>query len=200
MTPGNGFSLNLGYPDETAFTETVSALVQDRVASRLAAKDSTLWGPDAEAESGKRLAWVTLPESSRPLVAEIDSLREELTARGLTRVVLCGMGGSSLAPEVICGADGVDIDVLDSSDPDFVRRSLEARLEETVVVVSSKSGGTVETDSQKRAFEAAFEAAGIDPRERIIVVTDPGSPLDGAANGVTRRTGSPSSWTFPDGR
>ena len=75
----------------------------------------------------------------------------------------------------------MEIDVLDSSDPDFVRRSLETRLDQTVVVVSSKSGGTVETDSQKRAFEAAFEAAGIDPRERIVVVTDPDSPLDTAA-------------------
>jgi glucose-6-phosphate isomerase len=180
-TSGDGFRLNFGYPDEPAYAAAVGALVRDRVASRLAAKDQTLWGPAAEEESGKRLSWVTLPESSRPLVAEVLSLRDELSARGLTRVVLCGMGGSSLAPEVICGADGVEIDVLDSSDPDFVRRSLEARLEETVVVVSSKSGGTVETDSQKRAFEAAFEAAGIDPRERIVVVTDPGSPLDGSA-------------------
>jgi len=180
-TSGDGFHLNFGYPDEPAFAAAVGALVQDRVASRIAAQDPTLWGPPAEEESAKRLHWVTLAESSRPLVDDIRTLREELAARGLTRIVLCGMGGSSLAPEVICGAEDVEIDVLDSSDPDFVRRSLETRLEETVVVVSSKSGGTVETDSQKRAFEAAFEAAGIDPRERIVVVTDPGSPLDGSA-------------------
>ena len=80
----------------------------------------------------------------------------ELREQGLSRVVLCGMGGSSLAPEVICGAAGVELDVLDSSDPDFVRTALEDRLAETVVVVSSKSGGTVETDSQRRAFEKAF--------------------------------------------
>ena len=84
------------------------------------------------------------------------------------------MGGSSLAPEVICAAAGVELDVLDSSDPDFVRTALEDRLSETVVVVSSKSGGTVETDSQRRAFEKAFRDAGIDPAERIVVVTDPG--------------------------
>ena len=91
------------------------------------------------------------------------------------------MGGSSLAPEVICRADGVELDVLDSSDPDFVRTSLEDRLAETVVVVSSKSGGTVETDSQRRAFEKAFTDAGIDPAGRIVVVTDPGSPLEKSA-------------------
>jgi glucose-6-phosphate isomerase len=68
--------------------------------------------------------------------------------------------------------------VLDSSDPDYVRRALADRLEQTVVVVSSKSGSTVETDSQRRAYEEAFREAGIDPAERIVVVTDPGSPLD----------------------
>src|SRR5690606_27673356 len=54
-------------------------------------------------------------------------------------------------------------------------------LDRTAVVVASKSGSTLETDSQKRAFEAAFRASGIDPVDRIIVVTDPGSPLDTAA-------------------
>ena len=101
--------------------------------------------------------------------------------QGLTRVVLCGMGGSSLAPEVICDAAGVELVVVDSSDPDFVRAALEERLAETVVVVSSKSGGTVETDSQRRAFEKAFRDAGIEPAERIVVVTDPGSPLEKSA-------------------
>jgi glucose-6-phosphate isomerase len=88
------------------------------------------------------------------------------------------MGGSSLAPEVICHTAGVELTVLDSSQPDMVRSALADRLERTVVVVSSKSGGTVETDSQRRAYEQAFTDAGIDPTERIVVVTDPGSPLD----------------------
>jgi glucose-6-phosphate isomerase len=91
------------------------------------------------------------------------------------------MGGSSLAPEVICAAAGVELTVLDSSHPDSVRTALADRLERTVVVVSSKSGSTVETDSQRRAFEAAFTSAGIDPTGRIVIVTDPASPLDAAA-------------------
>ena len=153
----------------------------DRFASRLGAKDHTLWGAAAEEESAKRLGWVDLSATSQPLVEAITALREELRGAGLTRVVLCGMGGSSLAPEVICGAAGVDLDVLDSSDPDFVRAALERDLSHTVVVVSSKSGGTVETDSQRRAYEKAFADAGIDARERIVVVTDPGSPLDQSA-------------------
>ena len=112
------------------------------------------------------------------MVAEVATLREELAARGLDHVVLCGMGGSSLAPEVICHTAGVELTVLDSSQPDMVRSVIADRLDRTVVVVSSKSGGTVETDSQRRAYEQAFTDAGIDPLERIIVVTDPGSPLD----------------------
>ncbi len=178
---GTHFELFFGYRDEAAYAAQVEQLVADRFASRLAAKDHTLWGQAAEEESAKRLGWVDLSTTSRPLVAEIGALRDDLHGRGLTRVVLCGMGGSSLAPEVICGAAGVDLDVLDSSDPDFVRTAIDNDLAHTVVVVSSKSGGTVETDSQRRAYEKAFADAGIDARERIVVVTDPGSPLDASA-------------------
>lgn len=184
---GDGFELFFGYPDEAALASTVEGLVADRVASRLGGQDHTVWGAAAEEEASKRLSWVSLPTTSRPLVAEITALRDELTASGLTKVVLCGMGGSSLAPEVICGAAGVELAVLDSSDPDFVRQALEDRLAASVVVVSSKSGGTVETDSQRRAFEKAFADAGIDPAERIVVVTDPGSPLEESARAAGYR-------------
>ncbi|WP_022924044.1 glucose-6-phosphate isomerase [Serinicoccus marinus] len=153
-------------------------LVQDRVASRLFERDATLWGDEAESEASKRLSWVGLHRSSRPLVGEVEALREELRERGVSRIVLCGMGGSSLAPEVITGTAGVDLVVLDSSDPDMVRTALEDGLERTAVVVSSKSGSTLETDSQRRAFVHAFTEAGINPTERLVVVTDPGSPLD----------------------
>ena len=161
-----------------AVQRQLPTLVEDRVASRLFAQDATLWGPEAESEASARLSWVGLARSSRPLVGEIEALRSELAEAGADHVVLCGMGGSSLAPEVICATAGVDLTVLDSSDPDQVRAAIDDQLERTVVVVSSKSGSTVETDSQRRAYVAAFEAAGIDPTGRIVVVTDPGSPLD----------------------
>ena len=156
----------------------VARLVEDRMASRLAAKDHTLWGAAAEEESAKRLGWVDLHDTSRALLPQLDELVTAARADGLDRVVLCGMGGSSLAPEVICATAGRDLVVLDSSHPDVVRHAVGDRLERTVVVVSSKSGSTVETDSQRRAYEQAFRDAGIDPAERIVVVTDPGSPLD----------------------
>ncbi len=178
---GPDFELFFGYRDELTFATAVETLVADRVASGIASRDATLWGPQAQEEAAKRLAWVGLPWESRALVDEVIGLRDVLADRGLDHVVLCGMGGSSLAPEVICAAHGVELTVLDSSDPDYVRSALEDRLERTVVVVSSKSGGTVETDSQRRAFEQAFRDADLEPAAHLIVVTDPGSPLDESA-------------------
>lgn len=150
------------------------------LAQALAAKDATLWGPEAGPEASIRLGWLDVVEPGRALVPEVLRLHDELRGEGVDRVVLCGMGGSSLAPEVICGTAGVPLVVVDTTDPGQVRSAL-VELERTVVVVSSKSGGTVETDSHRRAARAAFEAAGIDPAERLIVVTDPGSPFEASA-------------------
>lgn len=167
-------------PKHSELAKVVRDLASAEVASRIRAKDSTLWGPEAQPEASIRLGWVESAEISLGLVPEILKLREEFRAQGLDRFVLCGMGGSSLAPEVITKNAKVALVVLDSTDPSQVRSAVR-ELERTVVVVSSKSGSTVETDSQKRAFEAAFTAAGIDPVTRIVIVTDPGSPLDKAA-------------------
>jgi len=156
----------------------LDALVGDRVASRIAAKDATLWGKAAESEASIRLGWTELHETTRAILPQLGELAAALRAEGKTRVVLCGMGGSSLGPEVIARTNEVPLVVLDSTDPDQVREAVAGDLASTVVVVSSKSGGTVETDSQRRAFEAAFTEAGLDPRQHIVVVTDPGSPLE----------------------
>lgn len=176
-------SIKLSFSGATAAAveRHLPALIADNVASRITAQDNTLWGPDAEAEAGIRLGWTEAVAISRPLVPSILALRDELHAAGVDHIVLCGMGGSSLAPEVITRTARVELTVLDSTDPSQVREALGDRLERTAVVVSSKSGSTAETDSQKRVYEAAFRDAGIEPTERIIVVTDPGSPLDQAA-------------------
>jgi len=156
-------------------------LVSDAVASRIAAKDFTLWGTEAEDESRIRLGWTELHETTRGILDELNALVEAARAEGLSRVVLAGMGGSSLGPEVIAATYEVPLVTLDSTDPDQVRDALDGDLESTILVVSSKSGGTVETDSQRRAFEEAFVQAGLDPRQHIVVVTDPGSPLHKAS-------------------
>ncbi|GAA2924740.1 glucose-6-phosphate isomerase [Microbacterium luteolum] len=175
------FSIHTSGAPRAAIDETVPGLVHDLVASRITNGDPTLWGAAAEAEAAVRLGWVEAVSISRPLVAEITALRSELHAKGVTRVVLAGMGGSSLAPEVIAQTAGVPLTILDSTAPGQVLAALDEGLADTALVVSSKSGSTVETDSQRRTFEAAFRDLGIDPTERIVVVTDPGSPLDVSA-------------------
>jgi len=172
------FEIHVSGAPKAAVEAVVPGLVAEMVATGLTAADSSLWGPEAEAEASIRLGWLQAVSVSRPLVAEIVALRESLAAIGVDRVVLAGMGGSSLAPEVITETAGVELTVLDSTSPGQVLAALDGGLERTVLVVSSKSGSTVETDSQRRTFEAAFSDLGIDPAERIVVVTDPSSDLD----------------------
>ena len=170
-----------------AVATQVSMLSDERIASRIAAKDPIIWGYQAAAEAAIRLGWTELHVTSRAILDDLAALKTALDAEGIDRVVLAGMGGSSLAPEVITRTAGVSLVVLDSTDPDQVRSALDGDLGRTVLVVSSKSGGTVETDSQRRIFEAAFSAAGLDPRQHIVVVTDPGSPLEASARAAGYR-------------
>ena len=170
-----------------AVATQVSMLSDERIASRIAAKDPIIWGYQAAAEAAIRLGWTELHVTSRAILDDLAALKTALDAEGIDRVVLAGMGGSSLAPEVITRTAGVSLVVLDSTDPDQVRSALDGDLGRTVLVVSSKSGGTVETDSQRRVFEAAFSAAGLDPRQHIVVVTDPGSPLEASARAAGYR-------------
>jgi glucose-6-phosphate isomerase len=151
------------------------------LAAAIIAKDASLWGPDAATEAAVRLGWLDCATVSRALVPQIEALRDHLRASGVDHVVLAGMGGSSLAPEVIAATYGVELTTLDTTDPGQVAAALSDRLSTTVLVVSSKSGGTLETDSHRRAYEEAFSAARINPADRIVVVTDPGSPLHTSA-------------------
>ncbi|ADG88694.1 glucose-6-phosphate isomerase [Thermobispora bispora] len=174
--------VSLGASAEAA-QEVKERLVAEGVPAALTAGDPALWGPDAEAEASIRLGWLNLHETSRELLPRLTELAERVRAGGIDTIVLAGMGGSSLAPEVICATADVPLTVLDTTDPHQVRRALGPGdgsadvLRRTLVVVASKSGTTIETDSHRRIYEKAFENAGLDPAEHIVVVTDPGSPL-----------------------
>jgi len=146
---------------------------------RLAAKDSTIWGAAAEAEASVRLNWIDAPESSRELLPQLDAVSAKF--RNHKRVVLCGMGGSSLAPEVIAATYRKELFVLDSTDPVYIHHALAGDLRETVVVVGSKSGSTIETASQRALFAEAFRTLDLNPVDHMVFVTDPGSPLDKSA-------------------
>ncbi|RZT79937.1 glucose-6-phosphate isomerase [Micromonospora violae] len=168
--------------DKAAPASTREALIKAGVPGKLAGKDASLWGPDAEAEAKIRLGWVDTHRRSRELLVQLAELTAELG--DLDHVVLAGMGGSSLAPEVITRTLGRPLTVLDTTDPGQVRAALGDRLERTVVVVASKSGSTVETDSHRRAYWQAFLDAGMTEAEagrHFVIVTDPGSPLETTA-------------------
>ncbi|MEV0272820.1 glucose-6-phosphate isomerase [Hamadaea sp. NPDC050747] len=173
-----GLAVRADSVDAPAATQVRDELVAAGVPAKLAAQDPSLWGPAAEAEASIRLGWLNAAEVSRALLPQLAELAAELA--DLDHVVLAGMGGSSLAPEVISRTLGRPLTVLDTTDPHQVRAAIADRLDRTVVVVASKSGSTVETDSHRRAYWQAFLDAGLSEAEagrRFVIVTDPGSPL-----------------------
>lgn len=146
---------------------------------KISKKDATTWGAAAAEEAAIRLNWVDLPDSSTELVPQLTDVAQQFSR--FSRVVLCGMGGSSLGPEVIARSYNRDLFIFDSTDPEYAKAALSGKLDDTVVIVSSKSGSTIEIASQRAIFESAFHSAGIDPTHHMVFVTDPGSPLDSDA-------------------
>lgn len=143
---------------------------------KIAAKDANTWGASAAAEAAIRLNWVDLPTTSAALLPQLDALSKKFSS--LSRVILCGMGGSSLGPEVIAQTYKKEIFIFDSTDPNYAAHALNGDLSKTLVIVSSKSGSTIETASQRALLEQKLEDAGLKPRDHFLFVTDPGSPLD----------------------
>jgi transaldolase / glucose-6-phosphate isomerase len=151
---------------------------RQEVARRIWTHDETLWGGPGP-EIGNRLGWLTIAQR---MLDQADSLKQfvdEVRADGVQSVVLCGMGGSSLAPEVMRqsferGGGGLELHVLDSTDPGAIKAVEDnIDLERTLFVISSKSGGTIETLSQYRYFRSK-----IDNGRNFIAITDPGSSLE----------------------
>lgn len=151
------------------------------ITKRLAKKDSSIWGPAAQAEAAIRLDWVDLPEASRDLLPVLDALSAWSREIGHTNFILCGMGGSSLAPEVIAAHYKRSLIILDSTQPDQVNDALNSDLSKSCIIVASKSGSTIETASQKALFQEALNSADLEPRNHMVIVTDPDSPLHKSA-------------------
>ena len=151
--------------------------------ARLWAKDPTVWFDPPRPETANRLGWLDLPSASRDLEPLIDSLARDARAEGITDIVLCGMGGSSLAPEVFAATlpapeNAPVLTVIDSTHPDAVAAvSASTSPSTTWYVVSSKSGGTLETLSLFRHFWSEADDVLEDTGSHFIAVTDPGSSL-----------------------
>lgn len=142
---------------------------------RVWARDVTLWGEPGTPEIADRLGWLDIADRMLPLAGELEAWAGQIRESGLTNVVLLGMGGSSLGPEVLASTYGVDLTMLDSTDPDAVLGAVDsADLARTIFIVSSKSGGTIETLSHFKHF---YELTGGNGAQ-FCAVTDPGSPLE----------------------
>ncbi len=168
--------------------EGLAALRKDRVMDRIWAKDHTVWKPESD-EIVNRLGWLSSPVDMMERVDEIEDFARAVRSEGLTQVLLLGMGGSSLAPEVFAKTFGSapghpELAVLDSTDPGAVVR-LAGRLDpaRTLFLVSSKSGTTVEIHSFFKFFyQWAVERLGRDrARRHFAAITDAGSALEALA-------------------
>ncbi|MFU8771055.1 MAG: glucose-6-phosphate isomerase [Anaerolineales bacterium] len=182
------FHANLG-----SYQERVNAALEEvqaeRILPRIWDHDHTVWNSKPD-EITNRLGWLYSPEKMASEVDKLQALTQELRDEGYTHALLLGMGGSSLAPEMYRKTFGVrdgflDVGVLDSTDPaallDWANRLDPAR---TLFIVSTKSGGTVETFSFFKYFynltmgEVGRKHAG----KHFIAITDPGSKLADAAD------------------
>lgn len=148
------------------------------VTKRIAEKDPTIWGAQAEQEAAIRLNWVDLPKTSKALLPRLEEICKWAEIKNYKTLVLCGMGGSSLAPEVFGKTFKKNIVVLDSTNPEQIADALNNDLKSMLVIVGSKSGSTIETSSQISFFKKEFERNEIDARDHFVVITDPDSPLD----------------------
>ena len=183
-TPGSPRRAALPAELDRAVAERLAAAAQADLVPRIWARDATLWGEASAPEIADRLGWLDSPRVMRSALAEIEALRSECAAEGLTDVVLLGMGGSSLAPEVFRLSfgrrpDGLELHVLDSTHPAAVlavERAVD--LERALFLVSTKSGGTIETLSLFRHFHARLsERLGDEAGRSFVAITDPGSSL-----------------------
>ncbi len=174
---------------EATLTNWLGRVDQMELMERLWKKDPSLWSRDAktQAEIEARLGWLDLPSGMKKEVPGILAFAEEVKAEGFTHILLLGMGGSSLAPELFESLFGGKAGyprllVLDSTDPDRIA-DLEKELDlaKTLFVVSSKSGGTVELLSFFKHFFKKIEGLRPDAGSRFIAITDPGTPLEALA-------------------
>jgi transaldolase/glucose-6-phosphate isomerase len=168
---------------ETAVRSTLDLWQDEGRMARLWARDASVWSGTDEA---RWLGWLDVVQRSLDVCADLDAFAGQVVDAGFTHVVLLGMGGSSMAPEVLCHTFGVragfpQLIVLDSTDPAQIRAVQDSiDIARTLFIVSSKSGSSLEPNILKdyfyqRMVECVGEAAVPD---HFVAITDPGSSLD----------------------
>ena len=163
---------------------------QERVASRVWAKDASVWSKEEAhvKEIANRLGWLTVIDVMKDYAAGLRAFADEVRRTGFTDVVVLGMGGSSLGPDVarltFGRAKGYPrLHVLDTTNPASIS-ALEKQitLRKTLFIVASKSGTTSEIEAFHRYFRSRVRARlGDDYGQNFIAITDPGTALEGVA-------------------
>jgi transaldolase/glucose-6-phosphate isomerase len=175
-------------PLQSAVDQALQRADNEHWARRLLEKDPTLWKPEGsdQSEITDRLGWLTVAEQMSDMLPRLRDLRDDVKQAGFTHAILLGMGGSSLAPEVLMRTFGAAsgqprLIVLDTTDPmTIVDTEHAVDLRKALFIVASKSGGTLETMSQFRYFSAKLEEllGAAEAGKHFIAITDPGTRLE----------------------
>lgn len=165
----------------------IAQLEADSVPERLWKHDPTLWttDPEGQAEVQKRMGWLDSPNKARELLPLYKAFADEIHKEGISRVLVLGMGGSSLTAEVFSALQAaanlkspVSLAILDSTDPEQVSLAGENfPPDKSIYIVASKSGGTAEVMAAFDYFWALSNGDG----SRFVATTDPGTPLEALA-------------------
>jgi RpiB/LacA/LacB family sugar-phosphate isomerase len=196
MGHGIGTSARRHVRELPGVAEALAGLERSEAARRIWAEDPGLWSDAApvQATIRDRLGWLTVARAMRGRLGELSALAADVRRDGITRVVLLGMGGSSLAAETLARTFGAApgapmLTVLDTTDPGVIRGlATQIDLGKTLFLVSSKSGTTTETRALYRFFRAELETRVDRAGAHFVAITDPGTPLARlAAEGGFRR-------------
>jgi glucose-6-phosphate isomerase len=166
----------------TVVEHAINELADRNAVRRMWQRDPTLWKPRPadDVELSDRLGWLNLPAHAPEWIADLEAFVGQLRQHGIAHAIVCGMGGSSLAPEVFritFGSDGAT--VLDSTDPGVIE-AIDASIDPSkcLFVISSKSGGTLEVMSFLAHFWELSRANG----RQFVAITDPGTSLERLAD------------------
>ncbi|CAI3943340.1 Glucose-6-phosphate isomerase (Pgi) (PDB:1B0Z) [Commensalibacter communis] len=170
---------------EKAVQEGLNAWDKDGKVKKIWARDASVWTGNDES---KWLGWLDIVDEQIGDLAALEAFQNEVKARGFTDILLLGMGGSSLGPEVLGEVFGHQagfptLHVLDSTDPQQVFTfQQKVNLGKTLFIVSSKSGGTLEPNILKAYFyNEAKKVVGDQVGSHFVTVTDPGSHMEDVA-------------------
>lgn len=171
-------------PDDVrdAYSQLAEDCLAKNIVSRIWDRDHTVWREDPT-ELWNRLGWLDLPTDTLAGLPEMKLRVEKLLERKPTDIVLLGMGGSSLCPEVFRRTSAPrpgfpKLHVLDSTYPDWVRQVRDSiQLESTLFLVASKSGGTIEVMSAFKYFLEQLKPVTSNPGDHFVAITDPGTGL-----------------------